>query len=60
MESHDLCDAAYYLMIQQGLHSEDENKVIDQINSKFADLAYEEETGMPAITRWLAPADGAL
>lgn len=59
LQSKDLVDAALYLMAQQTKITEEEHKSFEKFESSIADLIYEKETGMPAITRWMAPADGS-
>lgn len=55
----DLFDAAYVLMVQSHLRTEEEHDVVDAINKRLSDAAFEADTGMPAITKWMAPANEA-
>lgn len=57
LRSFDLFDAGYRLMVARSLLTEDEVKVVDQIDSRLADSGYEKSTGLPAITQWLPPAN---
>lgn len=59
LQSYDLFDAAYALMLRASLYTEEERKVIDSIDGRLADSSYEEVSGMPAITQWVQPANAA-
>lgn len=59
LNSKDLVDAAFYLMSLQTKTTKEEHEVFEKFEQTISDLVYEKETGMPAITRWMAPADGS-
>lgn len=55
--SLDLFDAAYASMVRRTMMTEDEGKALDQLDKAISDSSFESETGMPAITKWMAPAN---
>lgn len=57
LNSNDLFDVTYRLMIQRSLFTEDEDKVITAINNRISDWEYESTHNAPAITKWLPPAN---
>jgi hypothetical protein len=44
-------------MIRFYLLTEEEHKAIEKVTSVVRNHIYEAETGMPAISQWLPPAD---
>ncbi len=53
----DLFDAAYALMVEMAKTTKEEHEAIEALDRKIHDAEYEAETGMPAITKWMAPAN---
>ena len=44
-------------MIRYNLLTQEEHDAIDKVTSAVRNHIYESETGMPAISQWLPPAD---
>lgn len=44
-------------MLKFEIVSEEEYEAIRKVDGKIADLVFEDETGMPAITQLIPPAD---
>lgn len=59
LKSKDLVDAALFLMSLQTKTTKEEFESFEKFEQRLSDLIYEQETGMPAITKWMAPADGS-
>jgi hypothetical protein len=57
LPSVDLLDASYRLMHIHSLVTEEEMKAREKIDSAIANIDFESDTGMPAITQWMRPAD---
>lgn len=55
----DLFDACYALMVEQAKTTKEEAEVIEKLDRRISDAQYESETGMPAITKWMQPANAA-
>lgn len=55
----DLFDAAYALMVEMAKTTKEEHEAIESLDKKIHDAEYESETGMPAITKWMQPANAA-
>lgn len=48
---------AYYLLLDESIRTEDEQKARERVISRLRAVEYEAETGMPAITQWMLPAN---
>lgn len=46
-------------MMQQSIMYEDQHKAMESLKKRISDKIWENETGMPAISRWMKPADGS-
>lgn len=57
LSSFDLFDAAYGSMVKRVLTTEEEGKALDALDKKISDASFESDTGMPAITQWMPPAN---
>lgn len=57
LDSGSLVDIGYRLMLKFEIVSEEEYEAIRKVDGKIADLVFEDETGMPAITQLIPPAD---
>lgn len=55
----DLFDASYALMVEQATTTKEEHEAVESMDKKINDAAFEAETGMPAITKWMQPANAA-
>lgn len=53
----DLFDAAYGSMVAMTMMNEEERKALDALDKKISDASFESDTGMPAITQWMPPAN---
>mgnify|MGYP001405676331 CR=1 FL=1 len=57
--SHDLYDIALCLMRDYAIMYEDQHKAIEGLKRQINDKIFEWQTGLPAIARQFAPADGS-
>jgi len=55
----DLFDATYALMVEMSKITKEEFEAVESLDKKINDATYEAETGMPAITKWMQPANAA-
>lgn len=55
----DLFDACYALMVEMAKTTKEEHEAVESMDKKISDAAFEAETGMPAITKWMQPANAA-
>jgi hypothetical protein len=56
LDSRSLYDVGYYLM-RRDLPTEDEAKARDRIDQAIYNQMFEEESGLPAVSQWMQPAD---
>lgn len=57
LNTRDLFDATYALMSNRSRLTEEEVEALDKLDKAISDSAYETDTGMPAITQWIPPAN---
>lgn len=57
LNSRDLFDAAYFLMTERSIGTEEELEALDKLNDQIEGWAFEATTGMPSISRWMRPAN---
>lgn len=55
----DLFDASYALMVEQSKTTKEEHEAVESLDKKINDASFEAETGMPAISKWMQPANAA-
>ena len=58
--SVDLFDAAYALMVDRSMYTEEEHDAIEALDGRLTDSGYESDTGLPAITQWMKPANSSV
>jgi hypothetical protein len=58
LDSRSLYDVGFYLM-RATMPTKEEADARAGIDRAIRDRMYEEETGMPAVSQWMAPADAA-
>lgn len=52
-----LLNVGYHLLLQSVLHTQEEEDARQKVLTKLRNLEYEHDTGMPAITQWMRPAN---
>jgi hypothetical protein len=52
-----LFSVAYHLLLEASTQDEEVVKAKEQVQGQLRNIEYESETGLPAITQWMAPAD---
>lgn len=57
VSSLDLYDVAFYLMDVRATMYEDQHEAIQALHRRITDAIFENETGMPAVSRWMPSAD---
>jgi len=52
-----LFSVAYHLLFESSQQTEEQAEARQKVRARLRDVEYEAETGMPAITQWMPPAN---